>query len=349
MKPRIEDVARAIGVSAKTVSRVLNDEPNVSDAMRARVLEGLQGLDYQPNQSARSLASHRSFLIALLYDNPSPNYVTEVQNGVLEACDAQRYSMLVRPLSFEALDFLKQVESFVLQSRPDGMVLTPPICDYPPLLHLLRKHEMPFACISPKDPDVADGVSIAMDERSAACAMVHHLVTLGHRCIAHISGPSTHGASAWRLAGYRDGLEQAGLNFDPSLVAAGQFSFDSGVAAAHRLFTHKSRPTAIFAGNDDTAAGVLWAAAENGLRVPDDISVCGFDDTPLSRQVWPLLTTVSQPSEEMGRIVTQELLRGIKHKGHKSEKVVMPFALRLRQSTAPPRNSRARRPNHETR
>lgn len=150
MGTRIEDVARWVGVSPKTVSRVLNDEPNVSDAMRGRVLEGLKALDYWPNRSARSLASHRSFLIALLYDNPSPHYVMEVQKGVLDACDAGHYSMMVRPLQFEAADFLKQVDMLVLQSRPDGLVLTPPICDHAPLIDLLQSRGVPFASISPK-------------------------------------------------------------------------------------------------------------------------------------------------------------------------------------------------------
>lgn len=333
MKIRIEDVARSIGVAPKTVSRVLNNEPNVSDAMRERVLAGLKAFDYHPNQSARRLASHRSFLVALLYDNPSPHYVMEVQNGVLEACDMHRYSMMVRPLSFEAPDFLRRVEMLILQSRPDGLVLTPPICDHVPLLDLLSVHDMPFASISPKKR--SEGTGVAMDERSAACAMVQHLAALGHRRIAHISGPASHGASSWRLRGYRDGLQQASLPFDPALVVDGLFSFESGVSAARRLFAMQPRPTAVFAGNDDTAAGVLWAAAEHGLNVPDDVSVCGFDDTPLSRQVWPELTTVSQPSEEMGRIAAQQLLRVIESKDRKGKMALVPFALRLRRSTGP--------------
>lgn len=332
MRVRIEDVARCAGVSSKTVSRVLNDEPSVRPAMRERILKAIKTLGYQPNASARSLASNRSFLIALLYDNPSPHYMMEVQNGVLEACDARRYSMMVRPLSSDAPDFPDRVDALLSQFRPDGLVLTPPITDHAELLERLRKRGVPHARISPKDRD--QGVGAMLDERAAAREMVMHLASLGHRRIAHVTGHPAHGASGWRLRGYRDGLEQAGLPHDPAWVVEGLFSFESGVAAARRLFALPQRPTAIFAGNDDTAAGVLWAAAAQGLSVPGDVSVCGFDDTPLSRQVWPSLTTVCQPSQDMGRIAAQQLLQVIDN-GTDGQMVSVPYALRLRQSTGP--------------
>ena len=340
MRTRIEDVARKAGVSPKTVSRVLNNEPNVREEMRRRIAAAVQELGYRPNPSARSLASNRSFLIALLYDNPSPYYVMEVQQGVLDACDAHRYSMMVRPLLSAAPDFVERVEALVSQFRPDGLVLTPPLTDHAGLRKLLEARNAPYACISPERR--ARGVGATLDERSAACEMVRHLASLGHRRIAHVTGHHSHGASRWRLLGYRDGLAQAGLAYDPALVVEGLFSFDSGVACAQRLFSLRRRPTAVFAGNDDTAAGVMWAASEHGLSVPDDVSVCGFDDTPLSRQVWPSLTTVCQPSRDMGRIATQQLLRTIGG-GEAGGMVSVPFALRLRRSTGPaPRRGRAR-------
>ncbi|MDO1528395.1 LacI family DNA-binding transcriptional regulator [Fulvimonas sp. R45] len=341
MRTRIEDVARRAGVSPKTVSRVLNNEPNVREALRERILEAVKALGYRPNPSARSLASQRSFLVALLYDNPSPYYVMEVQGGVLDACDAQRYSMMVRPLPSGAPDFLERVEALLSQFRPDGLVLTPPIADHVALLALLAARGVPHARISPENRDA--GVGATLDERAAAREMVRHLVALGHRRIAHITGHHAHGASGWRLRGYREGLAQAHLPYDPALVVEGLFSFDSGVAAAGRLFALRRRPTAVFAGNDDTAAGVMWAAAERGLAVPRDVSVCGFDDTPLSRQVWPSLTTVCQPSQDMGRIATQQLLRAIEGNAE-GAMVSVPFALRLRRSTGPaPQRRRGRR------
>ena len=199
------------------------------------------------------------------------------------------------------------------------------------LLRLLRTRGVPWASISPKNDTKCAGATL--DERSASCEMVQHLALLGHRRIAHITGHPKHAGSAWRLRGYRDGLEQAHLDYDPALVVEGWFSFDSGVAGGRRLFALEQRPTAIYAANDDTAAGVLWAAAERGLKVPDDVSVCGFDDTPLARQVWPALTTVRQPSQDMGRVAALQLLRTIKS-GEPGTILSVPYTLRLRQSTS---------------
>ena len=164
--------------------------------------------------------------------------------------------------------------------------------------------------------------------------MVAHLVSLGHRRIAHIVGHPAHGASGWRLTGYQQGLERAGLKVDPSLVVQGEFSFDSGVRAAEQLFALKKRPTAVFAANDDMAAGVIHAALEEGLRVPQDVSVCGFDDTPIARQIHPALTTIRQPTREMGRLAALELLTEIRNPGSGAT-INVPYALQLRRSTGP--------------
>ncbi|KRE97859.1 LacI family transcriptional regulator [Frateuria sp. Soil773] len=332
MRVRLEDVARAAGVSPKTVSRVLNDEANVRGPTRERVLAAMAAMDYRPHPSARSLASNRSFLVAMLYDNPSSNYLTEIQAGVLDACDLHHYSMMVRPLLSEAEDFLERVGTLISHHRPDGLILTPPITDHPALPALLREQGVPYASVSPKQRDGAIGVG--MDERLAAREMVNHLIALGHRRIAHVIGHPAHGASGWRLAGYSDALAAAGLPFDPALVIEGEFSFGSGVAAARRLFSLARRPTAVFAANDDMAAGVIWAAGEHGLSVPRDVSVCGFDDTPISRQIWPAITTIRQPSREMGRIAALQLLDVMRGRGQ-GRMVEVPFALQLRESTGP--------------
>jgi LacI family transcriptional regulator len=225
---------------------------------------------------------------------------------------------------------VERVDVLISQFRLDGLLLTPPICDHVALLDLLRDRGVPWASISPKN--YGEGVGATLNERAASSEMVQHLVSLGHRRIAHITGHPTHGGSVWRLRGYRDGLEMAHLPYDPELVVEGRFSFDSGVAGARRLFALEHRPTAIFGANDDTAAGILWAAAERGLDVPVDVSVCGFDDIPLSRQVWPALTTVRQPSQDMGQIAATQLLRTIKS-GKPGQMVSVPYTLQLRQST----------------
>src|SRR5262245_57743272 len=143
-RPTIDDVARAAGTSTKTVSRVLNNEPNVRDRMRQRVLGAVVALKYRPLASARSLAANRSFMIGLLYDNLSPSYIMEVQAGVLQACDPQHYVMMVQPLVSAGADFVERVEDILSRHRPDGLILTPPITDHAQLLDSLRRHDVPF-------------------------------------------------------------------------------------------------------------------------------------------------------------------------------------------------------------
>jgi LacI family transcriptional regulator len=337
MRVRLEDVAREAGVSPKTVSRVLNDEANVKDATRQRVLAAMEAMDYHPHPSARSLAGNRSFLVAMLYDNndnPTSSYLAEIQDGVLEACDEHHYSMMVRPLRMGGDDFIRRVDALISHQHPDGVVLTPPITDYAPLLQRLRERGVAQASVSPLTR--RDRIGVIMDERKAARAMVAHLVSLGHRRIAHVVGIPNHGASRWRLAGYRDALAGAGLAEDPALIVQGAFTFGSGVAAARELLAlnKRKRPTAVFAANDDMAAGVMWVAGEYGLKVPRDLSVCGFDDTPLASQLWPALTTVRQPSREMGRLAALQLLDTLRGRGP-GQLVQVPYSLELRDSTAP--------------
>ena len=329
----INDVARTSGTSKKTVSRVLNNEPNVRDSVRERVLSAVAQLNYRPLTSARSLAANRSFLIGLLYDNLSPSYIMEVQAGVLEACEAQHYSMMVQPLVSTAPDFVDRIEDILSRHQPDGLILTPPITDHPQLLDYLSRNDLPFASIAPRHPE--DCIGVMLREREAAAAMVEHLVSLGHRRIAHIIGDPKHGAGIWRLAGYRDGLQRAGLEENPAYMVQGRFSFDSGVAAARQLFALQPRPTAIFAADDDMAVGAIWAAAEAGVQVPGDVSICGFDDTTIATQVWPLLTTVRQPVREMGRRATEELLLRVLDKGG-ATMVELDYEMRIRASTAAP-------------
>lgn len=332
MRATIDDVARAAGTSPKTVSRVLNNEPNVRESTRKQVLDAISALKYRPMASARSLATNRSFMIGLLYDNRSPSYIMEVQAGVLEACEAQHYSMMVQPLVSASPDFVDRIEDILSRHRPDGLILTPPITDHAQLLDSLRRNDVPFASIAPMHPKGCIGA--LMREREAAAAMVAHLVSLGHRRIAHILGDPRHGAGIWRLAGYRDGLKHAGLKENAAYMVQGRFSFESGVAAARRLLALRRRPSAIFAADDDMAIGAIWAASEMGLGVPGDVSICGFDDTALATQVWPPLTTVHQPVREMGRRATEELLRRVSGRGE-AAMVEVAYKMCIRASTAP--------------
>jgi len=336
MRSRIEDVAAAAGVSIKTVSRVLNREPNVREETQSRVLAAVQRLGYKPNPSARSLAGQRSYALALAYNNPSRNYLMEIQSGTLDACHANHYNLLLAPVGI-GRHALPDLAALFENSRPDGVVLIPPLTDDPVVIGYLQDHGIPFACIAPRE--VGRHIGVRMDETTAVVEMMRHLTALGHTRIAHIKGPRAHGACQWRLAGYRAALREAGLPYDPALVANGQFSFESGLGAARQLLDLPEPPTAIFAANDDMAAAVFRVAGERGLRIPGDLSVCGFDDTPIASHIFPALTTVRQPTADMGRLATQQLIDRVRlHSA--GTMITVEHAVLVRESTAAPRPPR---------
>jgi len=336
MPARIEDVARIAGVSMKTVSRVFNNEPNVRERMRARVEAAAKELNYRPNPSARSLAGNRSYLISLVYDDPAAgsSYIMEIIVGMLAACESSRYSAMLRPLDYANPGHVAAVEEAIAQHRLDGLILVPPFADDIALLKRLDELGVRYATISAKANIGHERIGTILDERKAAAQMIDHVVALGHRRIGHVAGPLPHGGRAWRLAGYRDELRRAGIAIDESLIVDGGFSFESGIAGAKRLLDLADPPTAIFAANDDSACGVMHEAFERGLRIPDDLSVFGFDDTPTAHQVWPSLTTVRQPCRDMGRIAAEQLLAAIRDPGA-GQLVHVPYELKLRRSTGP--------------
>lgn len=305
--PTIVDVAAQAGVSIKTVSRVLNHEPGVHESTRAQVLQVVEALRYRPKQSARSLAGGRSFLIGLLYYDPSASFVGRVQQGATLRCRELGYHLVVESLHNDAPDLRQQIDRMVLALRPDGMILTPPLCDNPEVLAALRDSGTPCVLMSPEQ-DVAGVPSVRMDDMRAAEEITNLLLSLGHQHIAFIQGPPDQPASALRHQGYANALQAHGLAPDPALVQPGLFTFASGRDAAHQLLSRRQRPTAVFASNDDMALGVLAAAQRLGLAVPGELSVAGFDDAPAAALVWPALTTVKQPVAEMARMAVEMLV-----------------------------------------
>lgn len=337
MAARIEDVAAHAGVSVKTVSRVLNGYTNVRANLRARIEASIRELNYVPNASARSLAGNRSYLVALLYDNPTAvsSYIMDVIVGVLQACKGTSYDAVLHP--FDAADDLAaRIDAFVAQHRPDALVLVPPHANNLKLLQRLDELDIRYATISSRLRD--SSIDIGFDERKAAEDIVNHLVSLGHQRIGHVTGLKGHGARTWRRSGYRDALRKAGIAYDESLVAEGDFTFESGVVAARALLDHDLPPTAIFAANDDMACGVMREAYERGLNIPDDLSVCGFDGTPVSQLISPGLTTVRQPCREMGCVAVERVLQAIRDPSRR-QRERLPYHLQLRASSAAPGKS----------
>ncbi len=307
--PTIVDVAREAGVSIKTVSRVLNHEPGVHESTREQVLKVVEALRYRPKQSARSLAGGRSFLIGLLYYDPSAIFVGSVQQGATLRCRELGYHLVVESLHNDAPDLRQQIDRMVLALRPDGMILTPPLCDNPEVLAALRESGTPCVLMSP-ERDIRGVPSVRMDDVHAAEELTNLLLKLGHERIAFIKGPADQSASAARYQGFVSAMRAHGIEPDLELVKSGEFTFASGRDAAQQLLSGPKPPTAVFASNDDMALGVLAAAHRLGLNVPAELTVVGFDDSPTAALVWPPLTTVRQPVAEMARTAVEMLVQG---------------------------------------
>jgi len=308
-RSNIRDVSALANVSVKTVSRVLNDHPYVSAATREKVEAAMKQLDFRPSVAARILAGTKSAQIALIYDNHSPYYLEQIRLGCWQRCHESSVRLLGQPVDVADPDVGDQVRALISETHVDGIVLSSPVTDCDPVLRALETLGIPFVRISP-GTNHAMTSSVFMDDAQAADDMTTHLINLGHRRIAFIKGHPNHMASDERLYGYRRALDRAGLPFDPHWLADGEFDFDSGFTACQKFLALPERPTAVFASNDDMAAGVLAAAHQAGLELPRELSVAGFDDTTLARMVWPPLTTIRQPTFDLARTATDLLLTG---------------------------------------
>ncbi|WP_299585633.1 LacI family DNA-binding transcriptional regulator [uncultured Microbulbifer sp.] len=320
MKVTINDVAERAGVSIKTVSRVINNEPSVRSSTRERVMNVVQALNYHPNLAARNLAGTHSYSIAFIYDNPNAYYVIDMQNGILEACRTQGYELLIHPGSGHTDSIHRELRKLVEQSRVAGLVLTPPFSETPAVIDTLTSLDVEFVrIISAQDSPQLEENCIHIDDEAAAFAITQHLLQLGHKHIGYLCGGTEHYSTLGRLAGYRRALREAGLPFESELVKEGEYSFDSGVAGATALLHSPTSPTAIFAGNDEIAAGALFAARMLNIEVPQQLSIAGFEDSPFSRQTWPKLTTAQQPNEDIARCAAELVLERIQCRGNQEK------------------------------
>ena len=330
-RANIRDVAEKAGVAVKTVSRVLNGHPYVSKDTRARVEAAMEALDFRPSIAARILSGAKSGQIALIYDNHSPYYMFQIQSGCWDLCKERGIRLLAQPVDVADPQVGEQIRGLVTETHVDGIVLSSPVTDCEPVLKALDAMDIPFVRISPGTNHALTS-SVFMDDAQAADDMTTHLINHGHRRIGFIKGHPNHMSSDDRLFGYRRALDRAGIAFEPQLVCDGEFDFESGVAAARILLDLGEPPTAIFAANDDMAAGVLAVAHDRNIEMPEFLSVAGFDDTTLARTVWPPLTTIHQPMAELARTATEILINGgdISHRR-------LPHQLIERASVAPPK------------
>lgn len=306
---RIQDVAEKSGVSMMTVSRVLNNDNKVSDKRRSKVMAIVNQLKYRPNVSARRLASSKSFFLGLLYDNPSASYVSQFLLGVLKRCRQKGYHLVIDEADEDINKTLLSVEELINITQVDGMILLPPVCDDKKVLTLLQNANIPFVRVAP-DNQLNSAPYICMDDYQAAFEITERLIQQGHNKISHIIGDAKQGVSRLRCQGYLDALRSNKINVPPAYIEQGSFTYKSGLVAAKKLLALSDKPTAILAANDDMAAATISAAHMSGIDVPKELSVVGFDDTQLATTVWPNITTIRQPINEMADMAIELLSSG---------------------------------------
>lgn len=331
----IDDVAVRAGVSIKTVSRVFNREPNVRQETRDKVFATARSMGYAPNISARRLAARRSFIVALLYrDDDVNHYIPDIQHGVLDTCREHGYNLLLHPCQGDMDDAALEIEQLARQSLLDGFIVTPPLADSRKLITAMTRLGVPFVRVSQLyRGEISPSVSVG--DRLGAYRMTEYLAGLNHRSIAFIVGNQNQGASVDRLQGYKDAVKELGLTDNADWIRQGDFTFESGSRCMAELMSLKKRPTAVFASNDDMAAGALLIAHRQNLEVPRDMSIVGFDDISMSQRLWPPLTTVRQPTKKAAAVATTMLLDSLRTGDHSPGNREIPTELVIRESAGP--------------
>jgi LacI family transcriptional regulator, galactose operon repressor len=317
-KLTIRDIAQLAGVSTATVSRVLNNKPDVDPTTREHVMKVVQEHGFVPSVTASSLAGGRSPLLGVLVPSLTWPLMPQIMQSIAEVIEQTSYELVLYSISHRTdrsglIDRILATRLIdgLLAVYPDGIASaesTEPI-NRESSTHLREIYERGFPVVMLDDQSLPGPIPwVGPDNRIGAYEAVRHLVRHGHRRIAHVQGPLQYQCSHDRFAGYQQALEEAGIAIDPMLIAQGDFTIASGRAATTQLLALSARPTAIFAANDQMAYGVLSVSEAHGLRLPDDLAVIGFDDTTLSSHTRPALSTVKQPFAEMGRSAAEMLL-----------------------------------------
>lgn len=333
MPATIRDVARLANCSIKTVSRVVNNEPYVAEETRVKVRSAIRAVGYAPNLSARRLAQNKSFMICLLLYPGYYSQGSEMLTRIMDIGYEENYDILIQPYFPLHSRSKKKLMNLINEHRIDGFVVTPPLDADVFVADLITTYKVPQVQINPISHEESIPF-VAGEDFKGAYLMTEYLLSLGHRRIGFFTGPRNMRASADRLSGYKTALSENSIIFDEQLVRNSEWTFDGGYTLAKMMHEMPASPTAIFAGNDEAAYGVIYAAQEMGLRIPEDLSVCGYDDLGLSKSIWPGLTTVHQPSDEMVEQATQLLINILKGKNVSQTMITIQSHLIIRGSTS---------------
>lgn len=329
----IIDVAKQAGVSPMTVSRVINGDPGVRDETRELVTATIRALNYTPNLSARSLVTSRELRIGVIYANPSAAFMSGFLAGVFEEASARAAQLILLKGKNGGVPTHAEIEQLIA-SGISGVILTPPLGESAEVRQILRAAGLPMAVVAGR---VTDAISVGIDDYLAAYDMTRHLITLGHRRLGFIVGNPDQSASQARLDGFNAAVSEAGVE---TCIAQGDFSYASGLVAGEQLLSEATPPTAIFASNDDMAAAVISVAHRRHMDVPGDLSVAGIDDSISATTLWPPLTTIRQPVQELAGEALRLLIdamRAARGKGVPCVSRILKHTLVARESAAPPR------------
>ncbi|MBX3110510.1 MAG: LacI family DNA-binding transcriptional regulator [Fimbriimonadaceae bacterium] len=336
MSATIKDIAQKLNISTSTVSYALNGGPRpVPPAVKEEVLRVARELKYRPNRLAKSLVTRRSHTVGILPTLAAPNlavspYFQMAFNGVLNQAEIQGYDVLVFSRPQSTASKADDILSVLWDGRTDGTVLIAPYVDAPVIPALLQLG-VPFTVVNSR---VEGAVCVTCDNRHGVESALNHLVGLGHTKIGHLAGPDVLEDARVRQAAFEDFMRDSGLELRPEWIVKTEYTSESAEQEAHALLDTKDRPTAVFCGNDEAALGLLRAARARGIRMPDELSVVGFDNIFNCEHMHPPLTTVEQPIGEMGKAAFEALIDLIE--GRPAQTVVMETRLVVRESTAPP-------------
>ncbi|GIP20303.1 MULTISPECIES: LacI family DNA-binding transcriptional regulator [Paenibacillus] len=334
MKVSIFDVAKKSGLSVVTVSRVLNNAPSVREKNRDKVLQAMKELNYQPNAAARSLARGRTGIIGLSLSTLHDSFFDAVVKEISDRLEEQGYFLALSIVTGRE----ESMHRLMLQEdRVDGVIMLSPIKEDESMFEL-KKRNIPFVMLDNQQPGTS-APSVIVDNFKGGYEATRHLIELGHKQIAHISGPQFFLSSRERERGFRQAMEEAGLT--PFAVEQGMFQIKSGNQIASAWVESGNLPTAIFAADDYIALGVMDAFKNAGIRVPNDVSVVGFDDQIIASEFRPMLTTVRQPAEKIGRLGVELLLGMIRGSSKRNHTVQLDPELIIRESTARPSRDQA--------
>ncbi|MCZ8324504.1 MAG: LacI family DNA-binding transcriptional regulator [Sphingomonadaceae bacterium] len=339
----IKHVAADAGVSLQTVSRVINNEPNVRPEMKERVQASIDKLGYVPSIAAQRMSGSRSYLILAINDRDrtiedwrarqGTDWVDQMLLGGMLKCAEHGYRLIFELVDTHSDHVERELSGAIAALQPDGIILTPPHSDNPQIVSFLAEQKIPFVRIGSIQNGA--GIPVSMDDEGSARQATEYLIERGHRAIGFIAGSREYALSGWRVDGWRQAMAAAGLGTD-GLLAEGDFSFASGVTAAGELLNGKARPTAIIASNDQMALATLEVARLLGLDVPRDLSLISFDNTPLVHFTQPPLTAVDQPIAATTSKAVELLIAAQKGEVPPKALTVVKASIFVRESVAPP-------------